>query len=269
VAIIALLLSMLLPAMGLIRSLGRATICGSNLHYVGQAVQTYTSSTQTLDPWWYCNGHDFPWEPPRPYTPVQTSPLQTPATWGNPAVALTLDFGPGSTRQSDYIVTTSNAQNYLTDARPFFCPLFNFRYEKHYSRYGHGNLWMVDNSTKVWGTYVWMWPKKYNDWGGDNSTWPKPKPTLRQYSNQASENVLMIDYFGYDWQPTWWADKSMMEYRQSMYHWKAVMLDGSVQDFSKLKDVFSWLWTNQPSGPRQYFDPTYPAVFNMPSYVPG
>lgn len=267
IAIIALLVSILVPSLSQARNLARLAYCGSNLHAVGQATHMYVADTNASEPWWYCNGHDFPWELPRPLDMNITTP-QSPATWGNPAVALTRDF-TNSTLTTDKFPSLTNKQNYLGDARPFFCPLFNFRYEKHYSRYGHANQYQTDTSVRVWGTYIWMWPKKYNDWGGDQPPGPRSTPTERTYNNSISNNVLMIDYFGYDWKPTWWTDTSLQEYRQGYYHWKAVMLDGSVQTFTKLKDTFSWLWTNQPSDPRQFFDPTYPGNFPIPSYIPG
>jgi prepilin-type N-terminal cleavage/methylation domain-containing protein len=269
ISIILLLVTMLVPVLSQARNLANLAVCGANLHTVGLAVQLYITEGGRDEPWWYTDGHDFCWEPPRPYDMSVSTPTQCPGSWGNPAVALTRDFGPNSARRSDYIIPLPNRQSYLADARAFFCPLFQFRYEQHYSRYGHGNLWMVDNATKVWGTYVWMWPKKQVEWRNGSLPVPSQIGKERTYNNGASNNVLLLDYFGYDWQPTWWADKSMMEYRQSMYHWQALMLDGSVQGFTRCKDVFSWLWTNQPGDPRQYFDPTYPSVFRLPDYVPG
>jgi hypothetical protein len=88
----------------------------------------------------------------------------------------------------------------------------------------------------------------------------------------------MVDYFCWNWLPTWWSDKALMEMRYSLYHYKALMLDGSVKTFLKDKDLYNWLWINQPADPRQYIDGSYlnstnqasgGATFSFPSYVPG
>lgn len=271
IAIIALLLAILVPSLSQARNLARMAKCGANNHAVGRAVHMYMNQAGANEPWWFDGGHDLGWE--TVWTADLTSPTpQSPITWGNPAVALTRDFR-NTGRSSDNFTPTANSQDFLSDASIFFCPLMPFSYEKHYRRYGHARTYSYDSSVMLWGTYAWMWPKKVNSWYTTSSGKAVRKAdkdiTYRPYNNPASDNVLMLDYFSYDWSPDWWSDKSLAQLRYGYYHWHALMLDGSVQRRMSLKDTFEWLWTDQPSDPRQYRDVTHPAqILTLPSYVP-
>lgn len=264
IAIIALLVSILMPSLSKAKSLAKQAVCLSNMRNVGTSVAMYVAETNSDAPWPFTNGYDMMWEPPwttsgsliinaTPATPV------TPISWGNPAVALTRDFGPGSAQTADYITQTSNSQNYMANARPLFCPLFELNYDQHYARYGQGGI-ITDLATKVWGSSVWIWPKKFQD----------DHKTPRAGNNPISDDVLMIDqYVYYAWIPTGWTDRRLAELRQQMYHYDALMRDTSVRKFSKVKEVTEWLWTPRIANDRQVYDGYTTTTYDLVSYIPG
>jgi prepilin-type N-terminal cleavage/methylation domain-containing protein len=278
ISIICLLLTILLPSLGKAKGMARVTICTANQHSIGVAVGQYTAATLSLDPWWYFEGHDLCWENPRSWDyAVQVGPGTPPyvqiKSYGNPAVALTQDFGPGTSGGKDPFVrmVNGNPANFLPDAKPFFCPLMNYySYEKNYKRYGHGGN--PNANCEIWGTGTWMWPKKYSDWGVNSAGQVTSKTERSPNNNPDSDNVLYIDFFSYAWpdHPIWpmpWSDPEARKFRQSYWHWNALLLDGSVKRFITLKSVFSWLYINQPSDPRQYLDDTA-GVQPVPDYIP-
>lgn len=275
ISIICLLLAILLPSLGKAKGMARVAVCTANQHSIGQAVGQYTSTTLSLDPWWYTDGHDLCWEIPRPFVPNSATP-QRPTSWGNPAVALTKDFGPGTNGGNDNMVRTAqgNSQNYLESAKTFFCPLMGYyTYEKNYKRYGHGGN--PNANCEIWGTGTWMWPKKYASWAADATT-GRVTTADRANNNPDSDTVLYIDFFSFYWvdHPYWpmpWSDTEAKKFRQSYWHWNALLLDGSVTRFNNLKPLFAWLWTGQPPGSRQYYDATFwpPAASqDVPDYMP-
>jgi len=234
VAIIALLLSLLTPSLGKARNLTRVAICGSNLSVTGRAITLYMSETEVDEPWWYTNGHDLPWEGPRP-DGYDASGRMVPISWGNPAIALTKDFGSRATVKDDGLAPHTNPQYFLDTAEAFFCPAASYNYEDHYRRNGLQGL-PLDSLPYVWGTYQWMYPVNlYHD--------GTPKPE----SDHAARDVLMVDFAWYvglnAWEqyvtPTYW-------------HYRALVLNGAVVRLpDTTKGAWEWLYGPQPEGERR------------------
>ncbi|KKK96223.1 hypothetical protein LCGC14_2664900, partial [marine sediment metagenome] len=137
VGIIALLVTILMPSLNRALNLARVTICASNMGVVGRAVVMYVAETEPEDdkPWLYSNGHDMPWEGASGRNYDADGRLH-PTSWGNPAIALTKDFGPRVTDGDDGFAPHNNPQNFLPSAEVFFCPAASYTYDKHYRRNG-------------------------------------------------------------------------------------------------------------------------------------
>ena len=238
VAIIALLLTMLMPSLGKAKNLARVAICGSNLGVIGRAVELYKSDTDSNEPWWYSNGHDMPWEGPWPRSGsggYDGSGRMIPVSWGNPAVALTKDFGPRETGRDDGLAPHNNPQHFLDSAEAFFCPAASYNYKDHYRRNGLRGL-PLDCLPYIWGTYQWMYPINLYHTGA-----AKPE------SEHTALDVLMVDFAWYVGPEPW------AQYETPLYwHYKALVLNGAVVALPPTtKGAWEWLYGPQPAGERE------------------
>jgi len=242
VAIISLLVTITMPSLQQAMKLARMTVCGANLNTIGRGVRVYLSDTDAKEPWrWTDGGYDLPWEWARGQT--DASGRLAPISWGNPAIALTRDFGLDATDRDDGFVRHRNRQDYVATAEAFFCPLSRYRYEENYRRQGIKGL-PLTVTDKMWGTYQWMYPIDRDE--DDNP---------RRVFNYTAKDVLMLDFAWYGATEKW-----EQHALQTYWHYHALLLNGSVRKLSgKTKDVWWWLFGPQPDEPRQVrdFNDTY------------
>ncbi len=245
VAIIALLVGIVMPALQRAKSLARVAICATNLHTVGRGIGMYMEELQVSEPWrWSDGGYDLPWEWTRGWMDGNGRLIRR--QWGNPAVALTKDFGPRTQPYDEGFAPHDNPQNFVDTARAFFCPLAQYSYEKHYRRNGLQGL-PLDSLPYVWGTYQWNF---HIDRDGSGRQ--------RQIANYPARQVLMLDYVWYGARYPW------EQYKPTTYwHYQALMLNGNVKKLpDKTKEVWEWLFGPQPSGPNQVRD--FSRVYYLP-----
>lgn len=265
ISIICLLLTILIPSLSRAKGMARVVLCGANQHAVGVAIGQYIGTTLAGESWHYWNGHDWNWETLKVnWSAWNAGSPQNACTWGNPAVALTRDFK--NTDPYTYVQETqclvpparANSQDFLDTAKALFCPTLQYTYDRNYHRYGGQPSPQPAGS--MWGTGPYVYPKK-SHWDGQHDTTDRPN------CNPESNGVTFIDYYGYYFNDNSWT--------QSYYHWNAVSIDGSVKTFYKAKDLFTWLWTNQPSDPRKAYDQQEEeedgagcGTFTLPDWVP-
>jgi hypothetical protein len=181
IAVIALLMAIIMPALRKAKEYARKVICGSNLRQIGIAIGSYESQysfnfrTHSGEKgWYYENGTaDMPYES-YPNSPVNDR-----------AQAL-----------YQYYLMENDI---LPDYKVFFCPgVSRISYEKNYlyNDAYNGNLiehtvanmrYMMEtpgfsDRPCFWSTYAWLWKK-----GPDNPNWPGPP------NNNATDNVLLAD----------------------------------------------------------------------------
>jgi len=60
-AIISILVSLLLPAIGLVKAASKRVQCGNNLHQLGLAIRNYTGANEGAFPWTYHAGKTSSW----------------------------------------------------------------------------------------------------------------------------------------------------------------------------------------------------------------
>jgi prepilin-type N-terminal cleavage/methylation domain-containing protein len=235
VAIIALLVSILMPSLSRAKNLARVTICACNMSVAGRGVLQYEADLNAAEPWMYSNGADLPWEGLKPKS-YDKDGRMVPWSWGNPAIALTRDFGKTMSVEDDGIsYTIANPQNFMDDARPLFCPLAAYNYQDHYRRHGLQGL-PLDSLPYVWGTSQWVYSATTNHDGSE-----------RVNADVIREDALMLDYIWYVGPNPWEQYKP-----PSFWHFNALLRGGSVVRLpNTVKGAWEWLYGPQPSGVRE------------------
>jgi prepilin-type N-terminal cleavage/methylation domain-containing protein len=258
IAVISILIMILLPVLSTVKNMSRLAQCGAQKHDVGIAVLGFVSDFG--DAWWPGSEYDMPWEGPVEGIQPFAIGANNVGCWayGNPAVALTQDFDPILTTSflgrtpSDGVWMGANKQNYLASARYFFCPLSCYSYNKNYSRYAEACP-SPTNPMRIWGTDAWYYDHRYDTNGANPALTP---PTPWQHSNPASATALLSDFHSYNWQCpiSPYFNSNTPQFTQAKTHWNFLMLDGGIKSFSKIRDVFAFMWSNQPANPTQIFD---------------
>lgn len=146
VAIIALLLSVLMPSLSRARDQARDTVCRKNLSSVGTVCQTYAASNKDRYPE-HING--WPNMVVDPYNPVNGRPLLTDRTKGK--------------IYSSHLVNTLNP--YVGEPKVFYCPL-------KYIPVGWANVTGPDDFAKTNYGY-------HTGWNGLVDGKPNPGPEYR------------------------------------------------------------------------------------------
>jgi len=249
VAIIAMLISILMPSLSRAKDLTRVAICGSNMNVVGRSVRVYMADMEVNEPWMYSNGADLPWEglKRKGYDPEGR---MIPWSWGNPAIALTKDFGTTMTVQDDGIAPHSNPQNYMADARPLFCPAASYNYNDHYRRNGLQGL-PLDSLPYVWGTSQWVY-----------AAWRNHDGSERPNSQDVNREALMTEFMWYVGPYPWEQYKI-----PSFWHYNALVKSGAVVRLpDTTKGAWEWMYGPQPSGDREvgYFGTTRTLRWDVP-----
>lgn len=283
VSVIALLIMILLPSLSRVKNMASLTNCKSNKHAIGVAIINYVADCG--DAWSYNNNTgprprmDMPWDDP--FTndggPANTGPGKpanaTVWCYGNPAIALTQDFDPhlratfaGLGLVANDGLAMRGKQNYLTSAKYFFCPLFYHSYDRDYARYPRDD---APTNTSVWGTDIYLYNKKFSYTGGaplapTTITLRGSSPTgmlVPNVNNPGSDTALLADYFAYDWGYPTLPTANPNYFKQAKTHCNMLMLDGSAKSFTTIRDVYTFLWGQQPpaantvSGPGDVINP--------------
>jgi prepilin-type N-terminal cleavage/methylation domain-containing protein len=169
ISIIALLVSLLLPALGAATETAKRTKCLSNLSQVGKAVQAHTSDSDHHEPFWFMNATgDYPHEGSR-----HTQDDRPRIAPGNPARALVEDEeGP---------------RGYLSSARVLFCPLSSHGHDRYYAHTPAGD------GTEFWGTYTWhhRWESGLDHPGKDAGGFAYA--SVPGNANPKAEDLMMVD----------------------------------------------------------------------------
>ena len=186
VAIIALLVSILLPSLGLARDLARNSICASNLHHTGIAINMYQSSWGLDEPWLHSTGEgDGPASAWKPH--------QFPHLPGNVAMALAEreDYEPKNIYPWSDLNLWPNkpgtrkfqpsASVFVDTGEFFFCPHYDQSYPEDYSPLARddinaGSAWNSMESKHV-GTYMYWYkhiPVQEDKWNWSPSSGPGP-----------------------------------------------------------------------------------------------
>jgi prepilin-type N-terminal cleavage/methylation domain-containing protein/prepilin-type processing-associated H-X9-DG protein len=213
VAIIAVLVSMLLPALGTARESARKVVCSSNMSQVGKAIMGYANDNADMTPY-MDNGANIPV-----------------STWGhwvsNVGVSLLVKAPIGN-----------SALGYLPDAKPFMCPDDQVR--APYRKDPGG--WAPESSTNTTYSYMSYWylyvsssGKITYDLGTNKATmdgWQRYNVTQAQsFKNEANPaNACILFDCGYP---------SVITLGFPLFHpdgWNVLYLDGHVK-FQKLDDV--------------------------------
>ena len=214
VSIIALLASLLMPALRGAKHLAMEAGCRSQLHQVSTAIGLYMVDHQTHEPWRF-NGDsvDAAHESSRNRQP------------GNPARALTANPATGA------------GPTFLPDGRPFFCPLVPITYDEHFERSPPYDY------VTYWGTYTWYYRKvRFAD---DPQASPNPQAdrvpyhSRIYYSNDISADLLMMDT-----RAVIWSDRGFGTVPSE--HYNALMLGGDVRMVSRDWNYMNWwLWGDE------------------------
>jgi len=229
VAIIAMLVGILMPTLQRAKGITRVAMCASNMGVTGRGVALYMNDTESNEPWMYSNGHDMPWEGLK-RTGYDSNGRMKVISWGNPAIALTKDFGKSTGVKDDGIVLNGNQQNYMDDARPLFCPAAAYNYEDHYRREGRSGL-PIKDVRNVWGTSQWVY-----------AAWRRHDGNDLANSQNVNRDALMTDFMWYvgtgDWE----------QYKiPSFWHYNALVLNLAVVRLpDRTKDAWEWLYGPQP-----------------------
>lgn len=238
VAIIALLLSIVIPSLRKAKEYARKIICQSNERQIGIAIGTYQSAMN----------YDF-----RNYkTATNLRADELPRYW----------FWRGGTgdyahEPEPYAVQYLMKNNILPSREVFFCPgVKNLAYDKNYvlSKVGSGNYTpyntddiyeQATNGTLAagdrplfWSTHVWLWKKEIR--GQIVSV------------NPASNNALMCDMTNGIWLYARNTSGTLANFfnavgiERSFQHNNVLMADLSVSNPSdKDDDIIQWLWNSK------------------------
>jgi prepilin-type N-terminal cleavage/methylation domain-containing protein len=136
IAIIALLMGILMPALGKAREYARRIVCGSNLRQVGIGILTYSSDTDRL-PYY---GENYP--PPSDGMDSGTI---------HPYVVYRADRTYDGTQLVPLRLACLYARGYIADPKLFYCP----------SERNAGRIYKSYTSPGKWGTL----PQTYNNGG--------------------------------------------------------------------------------------------------------
>ncbi|MEN6308887.1 MAG: type II secretion system protein [Anaerohalosphaeraceae bacterium] len=235
VAIIALLLSIVLPSLRKAKEVARKASCKSNMHQVGLALGAYesnatynfrekkedsASNNQGKGNWCFVNGtgdYAYEWQP-----------------W---AVKDVMDSG------------------ILQDRKPFFCPAEKITHTKNYSRakalagdFTHYDTQTLENLNETpffWGTYIWLWKKKIRD-------------NIVSVNNTSS-GVLMVDMTLGSWEFAKSTNTNVnnllnaLNVGNQFQHFNALMKDYSISNpTDKDVDIVYWLWNSDRWGGTGY-----------------
>jgi len=214
VSIVALLVSLLMPALRYARHLAMEGQCRAQLHQVGTAIGMYMVAHQVHEPWRF-NGDSVD-------AAHESSHSRQP---GNPARALTPNPATGA------------GPTFLPDGRLFFCPLVPITYDEHFERTPPYDY------VTYWGTYVWHYKKVRFVDDPLASLNPRadgvPYHSRIYYSNDISADLLMVDT-----RAGIWSDRGFGTVPSE--HYNALMLGGNVKTLSRdWNDVKWWLWGDE------------------------
>ncbi|MGH2270937.1 type II secretion system protein [Anaerohalosphaeraceae bacterium U12dextr] len=235
VAVIALLMAIILPALRKAKETAKKASCKSNMHQIGLALGAYESNTgfnfrekpedsasnnQGIRNWCFVNGtgdYSYEWQP-----------------W---AVKDLMDAG------------------ILPDRKPFFCPSEKVTHTKNYSRdkvlagdfttYDTQTLENRNETPFFWGTYIWLWKKKI-------------RHNIVSVNNTSS-GILMADMTLGSWEFAKSTNANVknllntLDIGNRFQHFNALMKDYSVVNpADKDEDIVYWLWNSDRWGGSGY-----------------
>ncbi len=206
ISIIALLLSIMLPALGRAKDAARRTICASNQRQVGVACATYFSQYNMKKPWVFNNGTG---DHPNEYS---------------------------TSKAHKYLVLETNI---LPDHKLFFCPsVKHLSVEKNYIMYNPVPMRMEDiidlgMNPSFWGSYVWFYEKKRT-------------PEILSVNSISKDILMgdasASSWAKLESTPAWsWV--AALNIRQTYEHYNALMIDGRVEMVTRDNEKWNkWLW---------------------------
>ena len=262
VAIIALLVSILLPSLGTARDLTRTAMCASNLHQVGIGVGMYQTEWAMDEPWLFASGTG---DNPDETWAIGVAP---PYRWflpGNPAMAMAEreGFTPDSEWTSMPYPKNPGTDEIGPSQAPvidtgemFFCPHYKKDYVTDYSPLARRDIRTDEASDfiMIWGTYTWSWKHIPEEEDSENRSAPLVQAAPYIWSiafpfhhngNQDNVGDESRDALMHDAQPRWntWGNET------DYPHWNTLFVDHSVRLISKDEDDFGdWLWREGNGG---------------------
>ncbi|MCK4629228.1 MAG: prepilin-type N-terminal cleavage/methylation domain-containing protein [Sedimentisphaerales bacterium] len=238
ISIIALLISILMPALNKARGQAQMAMCAAQIHGIGIAIGIYKADLDTDKIW---ETYNDPW---------QTADFPHEYCLADYPVAGAPDSANGGVNR--YLVDKFRI---LSDRKSFFCPSvknlsYDWNYPWDYSDYPDGTpitpsalpttpacTWCQDNGFpdyhfRFWGTYNWLW-KKTTKLGGVSRV------------RKESSKILMADSSPATWRKLaaimpWFAPARI---EQGIEHYNALFYDGHVERPANSNKEFNmWLW---------------------------
>jgi prepilin-type N-terminal cleavage/methylation domain-containing protein len=154
ISVIALLMAILLPALGKAREFAKRTICASNIRQIGVAIIAYSVDTDLLP---FYGGWDSSWRSPFNVTADKSSPqdeLHPYAVYRGDKIPW---MGPPPIPMK---LACLFARGYIGDAKVFYCPSNS---DPQY-RYGSYVKPMAPNISNEWGTLPQVFNTGKNQW---------------------------------------------------------------------------------------------------------
>ncbi|MCE5185410.1 MAG: type II secretion system GspH family protein [Planctomycetaceae bacterium] len=241
IAIIALLLSIITPALKKAKDYAKKVICQSNMRQIGQTIGSYEAqfrfNFRENNKWHFYNGTcDMPYE-----------------------------CAPSGSRTSPYYMADLMRNQMLPDRKVFFCAgVRNVSHEKNYwynaAVSGNVTVHAVEDTVRqietnpsftdrpaLWSTYAWLWKKGTDSNGKPITDYP--------YSSFASAGALMCDVPESAWQyaiSLGNTDATMLtnifgkDRVQTLQHGDVLMKDLSVINPADRDEEFCiWLWNRK------------------------
>ncbi len=222
VSIIALLVAILMPALNKARAQAKQTVCRSNFHQLGIAINIYTAEQDyNLDhKWYFRNGtadHAQEWQPVFAKDIMETKILENREIFFCPSVKH-LSY------EENYIWNdpTSYTMEYIKTDFPDRNPVF-------------------------WSTHNWIWKKEVG-LGPGHYPLGSQFNNMMQSVNNESKNALMCDMSPSAWEKNsikFLKDAGQMP-MQTIEHYNVLMKDGHVENPTNINKQFNmWLWNDE------------------------
>jgi prepilin-type N-terminal cleavage/methylation domain-containing protein len=238
ISIIAMLMAIMMPALGKARAQARKSICKTNMHQIGIAIGMYETAFN-FDIKRYATAAN-----------VNNDAVQLARRW-----AWTNGTGDYAHEPSPFSVTYIMENNLLPDYKVFFCPgISNLSYEQNYvlsdvvagdyhNPIETGEIYRMIKNAKLsstdrplfWSTHIWLWRKEI-------------RAQITSVNNR-SKDAMMCDMTNGAWEfasATYPALGSLIDtagIRRVNQHQN---VDLSVQNPSdKDEDIVQWLWDSE------------------------
>jgi len=200
VAIIALLLSILLPALSRVREEAKNTLCSTRLNQIGYALLMYSHDNGDFIPWARYVGGDWPYPALDAYLHITRALRENinRSPWFCPS-EIALRTPSDWTRVFDYHPTTYSWNGYAVpyayvDGGVWRGP--NFRTAINRLTYPSDCLWLADG---VWNGTYWNGLVDSTPWGRWHWTWAMMIPVYGPAPHNGGVNLLFFDgHVGYN-----------------------------------------------------------------------